>query len=399
MSWILSAPKAELHVHLEGTLEPEMLLGLAARNHVSLPYTTTDEVRAAFRFDTLPDFLEVYWAGLRVLRTSQDFYDLTYAYLVRARQDNVLHAEPCISPQGHTQRGIAFDAVMEGVLSALADGCRALGMTGGVILGLQRHRSEEDAFAVLEHSKPYRDKILGLGLGGPERDHPPTMFARVFAAARDLGWRTVAHAGEEGPASYVAEAVDVLGVDRVDHGVRCEEDPALVRRLAERQIPLTVCPLSNVTLKVFPRMESHNLRRLLHAGLRVTMNSDDPPYFGGYVNGNYTAAAAALGLTPDELFAIARNGFLAAFIHDELRASYLQALAAARQAALNSRVGSGGTPGVSVDAGRVERDGGPQAGVGGCRRRISLSSAEAEPTERAARSGFVQPTNLLSSFS
>jgi len=334
MSSIRAAPKAELHVHLEGALEPEMLLALAARNNVGVPYRTTDEVRAAFQFDTLQAFLDVYWAGLHVLRTAQDFYDLAFAYLSRARRDNVLHAEPCISPQAHTHRGIAFAAVMDGVLSAVGDACSALGMTGGVILGLQRHRSEEEALAVLEHAMPYRDKILALGLGGPELAHPPAKFARVFAAARDRGWRAVAHAGEEGPASYVAEAVDVLRVDRIDHGVRCEEDPALVRRLAERQIALTVCPLSNVALRVFARLERHNLRRLLHAGIRVTINSDDPPYFGGYVNANYTAAAAALGLTADEQFAIARNSFLAAFIPDDLRASYLQALESARRASL-----------------------------------------------------------------
>jgi adenine deaminase len=323
---ILAAPKAELHVHLEGALEPEMLLMLAARNRIALPYATPMEVRAAYRFDSLQSFLDVYWAGLSVLRTAQDFYDLTYAYMARVRQDTVLHAEPCISPQGHTSRGVAFGAVMDGVLAAVADARAALGMTGGVILGLQRHRSEDEALAILDQARPYREGILALGLGGPETDHPPAKFARAFATARDLGWYTVAHAGEEGPARYVAEALDVLRVDRIDHGVRCEDDLSLVRRLVDRQVPLTICPLSNVCLQVFPRMEEHNLRRLLHAGLRVTINSDDPPYFGGYVNANYMAAAAALGLTDAEQVTLARNSFLAAFLPEDRRASYLQSL-------------------------------------------------------------------------
>jgi adenosine deaminase len=326
MTGILAAPKAELHMHLEGALEPEMLLAFAARNGVAIAYANPEQLRAAYRFDSLQGFLELYWAGLEVLRTAQDFYDLTYAYLARVRQDNVLHVEPNLSPQGHTHRGVPFEAALDGTLQALADGCREFGMTGGLILGLQRHRSEEDALATLEQAKPYRDRILALGLGGPERPHPPTKFARAFAQARDWGWRTVAHAGEEGPAAYVAEALDVLKVDRIDHGVAAEADPALMRRLAETRMPLTVCPLSNVALKVFPRLAAHNLGRLLRAGLCVTINSDDPPYFGGYVNANYAASAAALGLTAAEQFAIARNGFEAAFLDEARRARYLALL-------------------------------------------------------------------------
>lgn len=323
---ILAAPKAELHMHIEGALEPEMLLGLAARNGVRLPYGDADALRDAYRFDNLQGFLELYWAGLEVLRTARDFYELTYAYMARARADNVLHVEPNLSPQGHTHRGVPLEAALDGALQALTDGCAAFGMTGGLILGLQRHRPEEDALATLEQAKPYRDRILAVGLGGPELPHPPAQFARAFALARDWGWRAVAHAGEEGPAAYVAEALDVLQVDRIDHGVSAETDPALVRRLAERQVPLTVCPLSNVALKVFPSLAQHNLRRLLHAGLCVTINSDDPPYFGGYVNANYTACAEALGLTEAEQFAIARNGFHAAFIDEAQRARYLSLL-------------------------------------------------------------------------
>jgi adenine deaminase len=329
-SAILAAPKAELHMHVEGALEPEMLLAFARRNGVTLPYRDPAALRAAYQFDNLQGFLDLYWAGLEVLRTAQDFYELTYAYMARVRQDNVLHVEPNLSPQGHTHRGVPFEAALEGTLQALADGCAAFGMTGGLILGLQRHRAEEDALATLALAKPYRDRILAIGLGGPERPHPPTKFARAFAQARDWGWHAVAHAGEEGPASYIAEAIDVLKVERIDHGVTAEEDPHLMRSLAERQIPLTVCPLSNVALKVFPRLEQHNLRRLLQAGLCVTINSDDPPYFGGYVNANYVACADALDLSEAEQHTLARNGFVAAFIDDAKRTRYLALLEQAR---------------------------------------------------------------------
>jgi adenine deaminase len=320
---VLAAPKAELHMHIEGALEPEMLLAFARRNGVVIRYRDAEELRAAYRFDDLQGFLELYWAGLEVLRTERDFYELTYAYMARVRQDNVLHVEPNLSPQGHTHRGVSVETALEGTLRAIADASAAFGMTGGLTLGLQRHRSEEDALAMLAQTKPYRDRILAIGLGGPERPHPPAKFARAFALAREWGWRAAAHAGEEGPPAYVAEAIDVLQVDRIDHGVTAEQDANLMRRLAERQIPLTVCPLSNVALKVFPRMEQHNLRRLLQAGLCVTINSDDPPYFGGYVNANYDACAAALGLSEAEQLATVRNGFRAAFIDDVTRARYL----------------------------------------------------------------------------
>ena len=324
-----AAPKAELHIHLEGSLEPDMLLALAQRNSVTIPYSNADELRAAYNFANLQEFLELYWAGQSVLRTERDFYELAHAYLARAHRDNVVHAEAYILPQGHTPRGVPFAAVLEGTLAAFDDAGHAFGITGGLILGLNRHESEDEALAVVNSARPWRDRILALGLEGPEKGNPPSKFARSYDVARDWGWHLTAHAGEEGPPEYIIEALDVLRVERIDHGVRCEQDPALVQRLADAQVPLTVCPLSNAMLKVFPRLEDHNLRRLLQAGLCVTVNSDDPPYFGGYVNANYTKASAALGLTADEQYRILRNGFVAAFIDDGLGARYLRELESA----------------------------------------------------------------------
>ncbi|MCW5746829.1 MAG: adenosine deaminase [Alphaproteobacteria bacterium] len=322
-SLVEAVPKAELHIHLEGSLEPDMLLALAARNKVDIPYKTADELRAAYDFANLQEFLELYWAGQSVLITERDFYDLTYAYLTRARQDNVVHAEAYILPQGHTPRGVPFAAVLDGALAAFAEAQRDFGITGGLILGLNRHESEDAALDVVRQARPWRDRILALGLEGPEKGNPPSKFVRVYDAARDLGWHLTAHAGEEGPPAYIVEALDLLKVERIDHGVRCDRDPLLVRRLAEERVPLTVCPLSNVMLKVFPNLAQHNLRRLLRAGLCVTVNSDDPPYFGGYVNANYAQSVKALGLTAAEQQRLVRNGFEAAFIDDELRERYL----------------------------------------------------------------------------
>lgn len=268
----------------------------------------------------------MYYVGLRVLQTERDFHDLTAAYLQRARQDHVVHAEVFISPQAHLRRGVPREAMMEGILGAFAEARRAHGMTGGLILGAQRHLPEEDALAMLDAMAPYHGQVLGLGLGGAEVGNPPAGFIRLFERARGLGWKTVAHAGEEGPASYVADSVDLLRVDRIDHGVRCEDDPALVARLAERRIPLTVCPLSNVMLRVFPDLARHNIARLLRAGLCVTVNSDDPPYFGGYLNDNLRQAAAALGLSLAEQRTLIANGFEAAFLDAPTRARRLQDL-------------------------------------------------------------------------
>jgi adenosine deaminase len=293
---------------------------------VSIPYRNADELRAAYDFANLQEFLELYWAGQSVLCTERDFHELTHAYLVRAHRENVVHAEAYILPQGHVPRGVPFAAVLDGALAAFDDARRAFGITGGIILGLNRHDSQDAALDVLNQARPYRDRIIALGLEGPEKGNPPSKFSRVYDQARDWGWHLTAHAGEEGPPAYIVEALDVLKVERIDHGVRCEQDPALVKRLAESQVPLTVCPLSNVMLKVFPALPQHNLRRLLQAGLCVTVNSDDPPYFGGYVNANYVQSVAALGLTRDEQRQLLRNGFVAAFIDDAQRARYLRDL-------------------------------------------------------------------------
>lgn len=319
-SIIRGMPKSELHLHLEGSIEPELTFRLAERNGVAIPFPNVEELRRAYDFEDLQSFLKVYYAGTSVLLKAEDFYDLTREYLVRIAEDRVLHAEVFIGPQAHTCRGVPSEAVFEGVTGALDDWGPRLGMSTRLLLILQRHQGEEAGTETYEASMRYRDRIAGLGIGGIEKGHPPANFARLFARARGDGLHLVAHAGEEGPAAYVAEAVDVLGVDRVDHGVRCEEDPALVRRLAERGIPLTVCPLSNVKLGVFPRIEDHNFKRLLDAGIKVTMNSDDPSYFGGYMTDNYLATAQATGLDADDLYRVAANGFEAAFVPETEKA-------------------------------------------------------------------------------
>lgn len=319
-------PKAELHMHLEGSIEADLMFALAARNGVELVWRSPDELRAAFEFTGLQSFLDLYYAGLTVLLTARDFHDVTRAYLERVHAERVVHTEVFISPQAHVRRGVPFAAVIEGIDGALRDAGRDLGMTTRLIIGLQRQWSEEDAFATVEQARAYRDRIAGVGLGGPEIGNPPEKFIRVFEHARSLGWRAVAHAGEEGPASNVADAVDLLKVDRVDHGVRCEEDPALVAGLAARGIPLTVCPLSNVKLRVFPDLASHNLKRLLDAGVRVTVNSDDPSYFGGYMNENFAATQEALGLSRADVHQLARNGFTASFLDGGAKARRLREL-------------------------------------------------------------------------
>ncbi len=319
-------PKAELHMHLEGSLEADLLFALAQRNNVAIRYKSEAELRAAYDFKDLQSFLDVYYAGLTVLLSERDFYEMTWAYLQRVHAENVVHTEVFISPQAHTRRGVPFEAMFRGIDAALRDGETKLGMTTRLIIGFQRQWSEEDAFATVEQALPFRERIAGVGLGGPEVGNPPAKFARVYERARALGWKTVAHAGEEGPAAYVADTVDILKVDRVDHGVHCDQDPALVRRLAERKIPLTVCPISNVKLRVFPDLKAHNLKRLLDAGVCVTVNSDDPSYFDGYMNRNYADCQTALGLTADDLYRLARNGFTAAFLSDGERRRYMAKL-------------------------------------------------------------------------
>jgi adenosine deaminase len=332
VSLIRRVPKAELHLHIEGTLEPEMVFALAARNGVALPYPGVAALRAAYAFGDLQSFLDLYYATARVLLTEQDFHDLTAAYLRRAAADNVVHAEIFFDPQTHTARGVPFEAVLGGIRRALDEGRRELGITSGLILCFLRHLSEEEAFATLEQALPHRRDLLGVGLDSGERGNPPGKFARVFARARAAGLRAVAHAGEEGPAAYVREALDELQVERIDHGVRCEEDPALVERLAAARIPLTMCPLSNLKLRVVPSLREHNLKRLLHRGLRVTVSSDDPAYFGGYVADNFRAAAEALALDAGDVVRLAENAAEASFLPGGARAELLARIRAAASA-------------------------------------------------------------------
>jgi len=321
--FIAGLPKAELHLHIEGSLEPEMMFALAARNGIALPYPDVEALRAAYRFTRLQDFLDLYYQGMSVLRTEQDFYDLTFAYLRRAAQDNVRHAEIFFDPQGHTERGIAFDTVLNGIDRALQDGRRAFGMTSALILCFLRHLSAEAAMQTLEQALPHRARIAGVGLDSSEQGNPPVKFKDVFDRARAEGFLPVAHAGEEGPPAYIWSALDDLQVLRIDHGVRALEDPDLMAELARRRIPLTVCPLSNVRLRVFEDMTAHPLKMMIDRGLVVTVNSDDPAYFGGYVNDNYYAVRQALALSDEELAMIARNSFGAAFLDDATKESYI----------------------------------------------------------------------------
>lgn len=323
---IAGMPKTELHMHLEGAIEADLMFRLAHRNNVRLKWSTEDEVRAAYRFGNLQDFLDMYYAGLTVLLTEADFFDMTWAYLEKVHAEKVVHTEVFISPQAHTRRGVPFRTMFEGIWNAIKQAESRFGMSAALILGLQRQWPEEDAFDMLDQARTVGDRIAGIGLGGPELPNPPAKFVRVFERARAEGWKTVAHAGEEGPASYVADTVDLLRVDRVDHGVRCADDAALVARLAQLRIPLTVCPLSNVELKVFPNLAAHNLKSLLHAGVAVTINSDDPSYFGGYMNENFSATQEALHLTADDVYRIARNGFEAAFLPPDEKLRHIAAL-------------------------------------------------------------------------
>lgn len=313
---IEALPKTELHLHVEGSLEPRQVMEFAARNKVDFPYKTEEELLATYEFDNLAGFGKVYRSNSTVLLTERDFYELTVAYMRRVRQDNVRHVEIAFAPQGASKRGVAWQPALEGVLAGFDDARAELGMTGGIICGCQRNWGAEEGLQMLQDVRPYRDRIMALGLASMEVGFPPRLFERLFAEARDLGWKTVAHAGEEGPPEYIWEALDILKVDRIDHGVRCEEDPKLVARLAEEQVPLTVCPLSNVYLKVFKTLDQHNLARLLRAGLLVTVNSDDPPYFGGYVNENFDQCQQALGLTDAEIVQLARNSFTGSFMSD-----------------------------------------------------------------------------------
>lgn len=318
-SFIAGLPKAELHVHLEGTLEPKLMFQLAERNAITLPYESIAALQAAYEFNRLQDFLDIYYQGMDVLRTEQDFFDLTWAYLQTVNKQSVRHVEVFFDPQGHLDRGIAFDTALNGIHSALVKGQQEYDISFGLIMCFLRHLDEDDAFNTLRMALPYKDKIIGVGLDSSEKGNPPSKFRRVFAKAKEEGFRLVAHAGEEGPPEYIYEALDILKVDRIDHGNTSIQDPALISRLVEEQIALTVCPLSNTRLCVVDDMKHHPLPRMLEAGIKVTVNSDDPAYFGGYLNENYEAVCDILGNDTELLAQLARNSFSASFLKTSRR--------------------------------------------------------------------------------
>ena len=325
-AWIRGLPKAELHLHIEGTLEPEMMFELAARNGVTLPFASVAEVRDAYVFDDLQTFLDIYYQGAAVLQTEQDFYDLMYAYLDRVAADGARRAEVFFDPQTHTERGIGFPVFMEGFLRAIDDAEERFGISAALILCFLRHLSGDEAVATWQEAAAYHDRILAVGLDSSEVGNPPEGFEEAYALAREAGLHAVAHAGEEGPPDYILGALDVLGAERIDHGLRGEEDEEVIERLVVDGIPLTMCPLSNVKLRAFDRLENHNLKRLMDRGVRVTVNSDDPAYFGGYIGDNYVAVTEALGLSDDEIVRIARDSLEATFVPDEERAALLAQL-------------------------------------------------------------------------
>jgi adenine deaminase len=325
--YIRGLPKAELHVHIEGTLEPELKFRLAKKHGIALAHASVDELRRAYRFTNLQSFLDIYYDGAAVLRDADDFHDLAQAYLHKAHAQGVVHTEIFFDPQTHAARGIALATVLDGLRRACAEAERELGISSRLILCFLRHLSADEAMRTLEEALPHRDAIAAVGLDSSELGHPPAKFSEVFARARREGFSAVAHAGEEGPPSYIYEALDILKVRRVDHGVRCEEVPELVERLARERVPLTVCPLSNVKLKVFEQIQSHNLKRLLERGVCVTVNSDDPAYFGGYMLENYLAVERGLGLSQDDLTMLARNSIEASFLADSVKQRWFAAIA------------------------------------------------------------------------
>ena len=331
-AFIAGLPKAELHMHIEGSLEPELMFELARRNGVDIPFKSVEEVRAAYSFSNLQDFLDIYYQGANVLQTEEDFRDLAAAYFDRAAADSVVHAEIFFDPQTHTERGIPFDTAIGGLLRGMDEARERHGITSKLILCFLRHLDEESAFATLRQAEPWLDRIEAVGLDSSELGHPPSKFQRVFDAAAACGLKRVAHAGEEGPADYVWEALDLLHVDRLDHGNRSLDDPRLVRRLASEQMTLTVCPLSNLKLCVVPSMDQHPIDRMLGEGLRVTLNSDDPAYFGGYVNANYLAAAEGRRLSREQIVALARNSFLGSFLPQQEVTRHLERIDAYAQA-------------------------------------------------------------------
>jgi adenosine deaminase len=325
-AFIQGMPKAELHIHIEGSLEPEMMFELAERNRVALRYASAEEARRAYDFGDLQSFLDLYYEGMQVLLYEQDFYDLTWSYLQKVSEQNVRHTEIFFDPQAHTGRGVPFETVILGIHSALVDAERQLGVSSKLIMCFLRHLSAEEAMETLNDSLPFRECIVGVGLDSSELGHPPRDFKAVFDRAREHGLLTVAHAGEEGPPEYIWQALDDLKVSRIDHGVRCTEDPKLVKRLREEQVPLTVCPLSNVKLRVFDKILDHNLKRMLDLGLRVTVNSDDPAYFGGYVDQNFQAVQEGLHLSRDDVYELTKNSFEASFLDAESKQRLLYEL-------------------------------------------------------------------------
>ncbi|MEB6478389.1 adenosine deaminase [Acinetobacter vivianii] len=320
---IRALPKAELHVHIEGTFEPELMFAIAQRNQIQIPYQSVEEVKQAYNFHNLQSFLDIYYAGANVLVHEQDFYDLAWAYFEKCAEDRVVHTEMFFDPQTHTERGVAFATVLAGLKRACKDAQDKLGISSQLIMCFLRHLSEEKAFETLEQALPFKDDIIAIGLDSSEVGHPPSKFERVFAKAREAGFLIVAHAGEEGPPEYIWEALDLLKVNRIDHGVRSEEDERLMARLIAEKMPLTVCPLSNLKLCVVKDMGEHNIRRLLQKGVHVTVNSDDPSYFGGYMNDNFVAIQQALDLSNEELKQLAINSFDASFISDEEKQKWI----------------------------------------------------------------------------
>ena len=321
---IQSLPKAELHVHIEGTFEPELMFKIAQRNHVDIPYASVDDLKKAYDFHNLQSFLDIYYTGANVLLHEQDFYDLTYAYFEKCKADNVVHTEIFFDPQTHTDRGVAFETVINGIERACQDAKTKLGISSYLIMCFLRHLSEEAAFETLAQAKPYQDKIIGVGLDSSEVGHPPSKFERVFSEAKAQGYLIVAHAGEEGPPEYIWEALDLLKVNRIDHGVRCEEDEQLMARLIAEKMPLTVCPLSNLKLCVIDDMQQHNIKRLLDQGVNVMVNSDDPAYFGGYMNDNFYAITDALDLSAEDIRQLASNSFQASFLPESEKTEWMQ---------------------------------------------------------------------------
>ena len=320
---IQALPKAELHVHIEGTFEPELMFAIAQRNQIQIPYQSVEEVKQAYNFHNLQSFLDIYYAGANVLVHEQDFYDLAWAYFEKCAEDKVVHTEMFFDPQTHTERGVEFATVIAGLKRACQDAQQKLGISSQLIMCFLRHLSEEKAFETLEQALPFKDEIIAVGLDSSEVGHPPAKFERVFAKAREAGFLIVAHAGEEGPPEYVWEALDLLKVNRIDHGVRSEEDKQLMARLIAEKMPLTVCPLSNLKLCVVNDMKVHNIRRLLQQGVHVTVNSDDPSYFGGYMNDNFIAIQQALDLSNEELKQLAINSFEASFISDQEKQKWI----------------------------------------------------------------------------